>query len=134
MGLDGFSMRNLGAYQGTVPSSHLAFESKELVKIGRENKIKDVDELEKWEKIDENEEDEYSGSGGYREGQTEEDDEQQDNLTDKKFTVKLNPQTNMIELYNAQKNAIIETITPQELMILIKNLNASSGIFVNRKI
>ena len=33
MGLDGFSMRNLGAYQGNVPSSHLSFEAKQLAKV-----------------------------------------------------------------------------------------------------
>ena len=132
MGLDGFSMRNLGAYQGTVPSSHLSFEAKELVKVGRDKKIKDVDELEKWEKIDENEEEEYSGSGGYREGSAEENEEH--DYSDTRYKVKLNSQTNLIELYDTKTDVIIETITPQELMLLIKNLNASSGIFVNKKI
>ena len=121
MGLEGFSMRNLGAYQGTVPSSHLAFEAQELVKVGRENKIKDVNELEKWASINEDESEEYSGTGGYSEAP----DEEKENDTDsenKKFSVKINSDTNMVELYDTEKGILIETITPQELMILIKNL------------
>ncbi|MBO5949065.1 hypothetical protein J6Q66_09560 [bacterium] len=131
MGLDGFSMRNLGAYQGNVPSSHLSFEAKQLAKVGREKQIQDVDELEKWEKINSEDNEEYSGTGGYSEGQ---DDDENEESSEKKFNVRLNPTTNLVELYDIQTNTLIETMTPQELMILIKNLNSASGIFVNKKI
>lgn len=131
MGLDGFSMRNLGAYQGTVPSSHLSFDSKQLAKVGKEKQIQDVDELEKWEKINSEDNEEYSGSGGYSEGQ---DDDEENEQNERKFHVKLNPNTNLVELYDIRTNTLIETMTPQELMILIKNLNSASGIFVNKKI
>ena len=133
MGLEGFSMRNIGAYQGTVPSSHLAYEAKELVKVGRENQVKDVNELEKWERIDEEESEEYSGTGGYSEGMDEEEDKKEYD-EEKKYSVRINPDSNLIELFDTEKNEILETITPQELILLIKNLNSSSGIFVNKKI
>lgn len=132
MGLEGFSMKNLGAYHSNVPSSHIAFDVKETAKIGHEKQIKDVDESEKWEKIDGEDSEEYSGTGGYSEGQ--QNNEENDNDSDKKFDVKLNPQTNLIELYDIENNKLIETITPQELITLIKNLNSASGILVNKKI
>ena len=132
MGLEGFSMKNLGAYHANIPSSHLSFDAKENAKIGHEKQIKNVDESEKWEKINNDDSEEYSGTGGYSDGNTNKDENEDE--TDKKFDVKLNPQTNLIELYDTENNKLIETITPQELITLIKNLNSASGILVNKKI
>ena len=131
MGLEGFSMRNLGAYQGSVPSSHLSFEAKELAKVGRDKQIKDVEELEKWERIDENDSEEYSGTGGYSQPQ---DDDEEENDENKKYSVRINPDSKMVELFDIKQGIVVQTMTPQELMILIKNLNSASGIFVNKKI
>lgn len=51
-----------------------------------------------------------------------------------RLSVRLNPRTEAVELYDKDTNKTIESITATELMKLIEKLNISSGILVNRKI
>lgn len=144
MGLDGFSMGNLGL-NTEMTSVQMAAQAEQLALKGNEFIIKDVQELAK------------DGGVKRKEEQAESEDQSQnqrpnkrkqrnqegsnylaekdlENKDPKEFSVRINPQTELIELYNVKEGKILETIPPKDLMELISKLDNASGILVNRKI
>ena len=147
--LDGFSFANLGAEQ-KLTSAELAFNAERIAKQGKDRSIKDVDEASKGrssirkEDLTEKEGGGYSlgGDSSKSEGKKQEDLEDQDDENDSsegvekdsKFVVKLNKETNMLELTDVNTNTVIQTINPEELSEIALKMSNPSGIIVNKKI
>lgn len=137
MGLDGFSIANVGLPR-KLTSAQLANNAESLALKGSEWSIKNVDGLAKKQAAVREEEQLENEGGTYylsqQDNEEEKEDDSQQNEPQKKFLVKLNPKTNLIELYDLENDIILETITPSDLINLVTNLKSPSGIFVNKKI
>lgn len=144
MGLDGFSMGNLGL-NTEMTSVQMATQADQLAQKGNEFIIKDVQEaakdggVKRKKEKEESEEQFEDGLPGHKNSKGKED---KNNFTEKnfessdpkEFSVRLNPQTELVELYNNKEETVLETIPPKDLMELIKKMNGASGILINRKI
>lgn len=145
MGLDGFSIGNLGL-NTNVTSAQLASQVEHLAMKESEIKIKDVTELAEDAGVKRKEKDADNNNQFHDGFKKASDDEQEDetpsNIDEKEieskdpkdFSVRLNTDTGMVELYNNKEERILETISPKDLMHLVAKLNSASGILVNRKI
>lgn len=147
MGLDGFSIGNLGL-NTDMTSAQLANQAEHIALKEAEIKIKDVTELADGTGIkrkEENSENANQFSDGFKkknEDEQDEEDETPSNIDEKDlesndpkdFSVRINPETEMVELYSSKEERILETISAKDLMGLISKLNSASGILVNRKI
>lgn len=137
MGLDGFSMNNLNLHK-ELTSAQLASNAEALALKG--SSIKTVDNLaskQKTKNKEFEEEDEipvYFFEEDEKEKQQENGKEKKNNGDTKKYTVKLNSKTQLIELIDLEKEKIIETISPNDLIKLVSKLSSTSGILVNRRI
>lgn len=142
MGIDGFSMGNLGLHK-EVTSAHRANEAEHLALKGMEFKIKDVGELSKGKKVKIRNDEEHKKN----KRQQPQPDKDETDLTEihiedvdfedtdpKNFSVRINKDTELIELVDNQNKRVIETITANELMFLVSKLNSASGVLVNKKI
>lgn len=149
MGLDGFSMGNLGLTDLT--SAQMANQAEQIAKKDSEIIIKKLDESEKdggVKRKKEKDEEEHPFDDGFK--QTEEDEEEEETGSEeprkpfreidfdsnniKDFSLRLNPSTGLVELLNKQDNKVLEEINPEELMYIISKLDSASGVLVNRKI
>lgn len=150
MGVDGFSMGNLGI-NIDMTSAQMANQAERLAQKESETIIKDVTEAAEEDAIKRKDEEDDSEqgqlSGGFDNEQKDENKEEEDekplsNLTDKdfankdpkEFSVKVNSQTDMIELFSNKEGRVLETISSSDLMELVSRLNNASGVLVNRKI
>lgn len=143
MGLDGFSMGNLGLHTEKT-SAQNANNAKRLAQRGTEFSIKTVDELSAKQtsiKGEDQDTNEYEGGSYFLEEHNQsseggENDDDADYSLDetKKYVVKLNPITQLVELIDSESNSVIETIAPNDLIKLVYKLNSASGILVNKKI
>lgn len=147
MGLDGFSMGNLGL-NADLTSAQMANQAEQLANKDFEIKIKDIEELAEQQLIKRKEEKSENNKQSKENSKKKEDlnDEQEDEIsglvdeTDfenkdpKEFFVRVNQETEMIELFNKKEERILETISATDLMNLISKLDSASGILVNRKI
>lgn len=137
--LDGFSFANLGAEQ-KLTSAEMAINADRLARRGRARTIQDVGETStdstiKDEDLTEKEGSGYSLHSDISDGK--EDDEEnnsENNENDTKFVVKLNTQTQLLELIEVQSQKIIQTISPDEMSKLVLKMRNPSGIMVNKKI
>lgn len=140
MGLDGFSISNLGLHK-EFTSAQLASNADALAKKGTELSIKNIEGLTEKQKITEKESDSETDNleASYYEENEDNDNEENDNSEEqeqdtKKYSVKLNNSSQLIELIDTENDEIIETISPNDLIKLVAKLNSTSGILVNRKI
>lgn len=145
MGLDGFSMGNLGL-NSDLTSIQMANQVEQLAQKGNEVKIKDVTASAEdggVKRREEESDEKNQFNDGFREQNHENsEDENKNALIEKdfenkdprEFSVRINPETELIELFNNKDEKILETITAQDLMGLISKLDNASGILVNRKI
>lgn len=155
MALDGFSMGNLGL-QKELTSAQMANQAEQLAQKGSELKIKDVSKIADGKKIKLDEDDSESKNqfnDGFKKDSEEDEDSQEDEDTKdyedmnsgisveefesrhlKEISVRINPKTEMVELFSNTNNKIIETMSADDLMTLLSKLNSASGILVNRKI
>lgn len=142
MGIDGFSMGNLGL-SNEMTSVQMATQAEQLAQKGNEFIIKDVKEMVEDGGVKRKEEDAESEEKGNRfnkkKNKREEDKNQltENEFEDKdpkEFSVRLNPETELVELYNTKDEKVLQTIPPKDLMELISKLDSASGILVNRKI
>lgn len=146
MGLDGFSMGNLGLHR-ELTSAQMSNQAEHLATRGSDIKVKDVSSLAADKGIERREEG-FSGGGGFSDGKSKEEQEQDEenavrallsqkeleSKDPKEFSVRIDPSTEMIELYNNKDKRVVETISANDLMGLISKLDSASGILVNRKI
>lgn len=145
MGLDGFSIGNLGLNTG-MTSAQMGNQAENLAMKELEIKIKDVTELANGAGVKRKEGDADNNNqfndGFKKKNGDDQDDETPSNIDEKDiedkdpkdFSVRLNNETGMVELYNNKEERILETISPKDLMGLVSKLNTASGILVNRKI
>lgn len=141
MGLDGFSMANLGLHK-EFTSAQLANNAEKLAKKGTELSIKNIEGLVNKQKItrkDHDDEDRYEPAYDDEDDDdsnenNETEDEDDKNQGSKRYNVKLNKNSQLIELIDTENNQIIETISPTDLIKLVSKLNSTSGILINRKI
>lgn len=147
MSVDGFLMGNLGL-SAEMSSAQMASQSEHLAKKESEIKIKDLDEAEKdggvkrkSEEEDANQE--FNDGFKQKKEESEADDLQlQDNLIERdfengdpnQFSIRINSETEMVELLNNKNGKIVESINAEDLMQVISRLDNASGILVNRKI
>lgn len=152
MGLDGFSMSNLGLPR-ELTSAQLANQAEQLANR-REPKIKDIGELaeENGVKRKEDEGNEGGAQGQlansfFAEGDEEDENDQNfkkyssilleesfEGKDPKDYSVRINPRSGFVELYSKKERRVIETISADDLMEVISKLNSASGVFVNKKI
>lgn len=147
MGLDGFSMGNLGL-NTDMTSAQMANQAEHLANKEFEVKIKDVEQLaeeqliKRKEEDSEEKQDKEDAKKKEHEQEQEPEDENLSLLNEKdfeskdprEFSVRINPRTDMIELFNNKEERILETISATDLMHLISKLDSASGILINRKI
>lgn len=159
MALDGFSMGNLGL-PNELTSAQMANQAEQLANRDAEIKVKDVSEMAKEHGIKRKEEN--SENREFKDGFNKKKDEENENEEDetseesenssseyklsgridekdlennpKAFSVRINQETEMVELFSNKNNQILETISAKDLMGLISKLDSASGILVNRKI
>lgn len=144
MGLDGFSMGNLGL-GNEMTSVQMATQAQQLAQKGHEFIIKDVKKMDKdggVKRKEENAEPEEQFNDGFKKKQKKQNEDDNNYLAEKdfenkdpkEFSVRINPETEMVELYNTKDEKVLQTIPPKDLMELMSKLDNASGILVNRKI
>lgn len=147
LGLDGFSMGNLGL-NTDMTSAQMANQAEHLANKEFEVKIKDVEQLAEEQLIKRKEEDseeKHAREDAKKKEQNQEQEPEDENLSllnekdfeskdPREFSVRINPRTEMIELFNNKEERILETISATDLMHLISKLDSASGILINRKI
>lgn len=144
MGIDGFSMGNLGL-NTEMTSVQMATQAEQLAQKGNEFIIKDVKKMDKdggVKRKEEHEESEEHFNDGFRKKNKQQNEEEKNYLAEKdfeskdpkEFSVRINPETELVELYNTKDEKVLQTIPPKDLMELISRLDTASGILVNRKI
>lgn len=152
MGLDGFSMGNLGL-NADMTSAQMANQAEQIARKESMVKIKDVTEAAEDGGVKRKEEDEPDKNefyDGFKKDEDEEDEEENSDankdsrtlLKDgdfeikdpKELSVRINSNTEQVELFNKKNERIIETISAKDLMEVVSKLDGSSGILVNRKI
>ena len=149
MGMDGLSMANTGALKEST-SADFTNKTEQIVQGDPTNNAKQVQTMSTNRRIREKDEEEENKKqkkenpeqGEFEDGlveQTLEDEEEDFDIEDienpnKDFYVKLNAKDDIIELYESTSDRLIETISGNELQELVRKLNMSSGIFVNKKV
>ena len=154
MGIDGFSMSNLGLNRN-LTSAQMANEAEATANQALENQIADVDGIGKKEKagrkdpdaafngtipfIPDNKEDtENNGQDSPEPDNNQgeqivlsQDDE--DNEDGSQYHFKMNSE-GMIEVWDSVTNSIAKTISPEDAANTLMNLSKIPGIFVNREV
>lgn len=155
MGIDGFSLANLGLNKN-LSSAQLANEAERTARQSLENQIADADGVGKIEKAgrkdpdaafngtipfipDDQKENEEDSENQQEESQNNEAqqilDENDDDVDEEysKYHFRFN-KDEMIEIYDAEKNEVIKTISPEDASKALINLSKIPGLFVNRKV
>ena len=139
MGLDGLAMGNLGL-NTDVTSAQMANQAEQIARKELEFKVKSVGELAEDNGVkmkDKNSEQDTQFNDGFKKkhGSDESEDPQSsfnerdfEKKDPKEFSVRINQNTEMVELFSTADNKVIETINANDLMGLISRLNNASGI------
>lgn len=153
MGLDGFSLSNLGLNKN-LTSAQLANEVDATARQSLENQIADVDGVGKREKVgkkdedaafngtipfipdDKNENNETSQQEQQEEQNNQsvedyDDDDSDDTAGDFHFKI---DDEGMIEVWDTQKNVILKKITVDDASKVFHSFTRVPGIFVNKEI
>lgn len=143
--MDGFSINNIRLTKEST-SAQMAAQAEQLSHKGLEFKIRDIGELARQKGIvrkeDENKQDGNFNDGLQERENNEEEDAPKQSLNEKffdqndpkEFSVRINPNTEMIELFNNRDRKVVETISAADLMELISKLDSASGVLVNKRI
>ena len=148
MGLDGFSMSNLGMYN-RLTSAQMANEVEMTALKGNGSDIKDIDALSNKNGISRQEND-YSETGGqaFLGGDTGEsseeetlpppdiefsDDENDLEHSSHRFEMRINDEANIVELYDNFLETTVHRLSTKDMLQMIKNFDDPAGILVNKK-
>ncbi len=147
MGLDGFSIGNLGlpneltSAQMAKQAEQLALRESEIIiknvnEAAKENGVKRKEKSDKENDLAENfkKKKKKQGEDSQQREKNQLLEKEFENKDPREYSVRINPDTNLVELYNNKEKKIVETISPDDLMQLISKLSSVSGILVNRKI
>ncbi|MBS4761082.1 MAG: flagellar protein FlaG [Clostridium sp.] len=155
MGIDGFSLSNLGLNRN-LSSSQLADEAERTARQSLENQIADADGVGKIEKAgrkdpdaafngtipfipddkkenDDNNEQEQPDSEEQQSNDTSFETNSDDEEEYSKYHFRFNKE-NMIEIYDSEKKEVIKTISPEDASKALLNLSKMPGLFVNKKV
>lgn len=152
MGIDGFSMSNLGLSRN-LTSSQLATNAERTAQEALDSQISDMDGVNKKDKVGRQDADaafnghipfvpleEEEGDGQGAEENTaaeqpaaveESEDEESDGYEKYHFRFNANE---MIEIYDTATNTVVRTISPEDASKAMLNISKMPGIFVNKKI
>ncbi len=139
MPIEGVSFQNSG-FQNVTPAE-VADQAKDIAKQDSEKKIKEPEKSDETKpESDENEEENRDLQG--RDTSDDDSEENEDDSekikeflqNEKKYSVKFNSSTEMVEMIDIASGNILETIAPEELINFFSNSKAFAGIFVDRKI
>ncbi len=137
MPLDGLSFSNSGL-QRILSPAEIAEQTAQLAQNQAETAVKKLDKKPKAENnLDLDKEDEQNRDLQGRDSEEEAKDESKGNSEkeiSKKYKVKFNPVTDMVELIDKYSGAIVETITPEDLVNLVAKSINPSGILIDREI
>ncbi len=149
MGLDGFSMANLGLYN-KLTSAQMANEVDLMVARGSANQIKDIDAMGKRQGILRKENDfEETGGQAFLGGQSGEGEEEDTEVlaapevelddddpehSPKRFEMKINNEANIVELYDNYLQMTVQRLTTKDMLSMVKKFDDPAGVLVNRKI
>lgn len=136
MTIDGLSIANLGLFKPATPSE-VAHQAEQSAQKQAEIIIKDVEQLDKVDPDGgKSKQDAKEGEQEDAEQQAQENTEfsADENLDLKKFMVKFNSTTNMVELIDRMSGEVIETISSNDLVNLMSKSKNPSGVLVDRKI
>lgn len=149
MGLDGFSMSNMGMYN-RLTSAQMANEAEFAAMRGGGNDIKDIEALSNKSGIARKEND-YSETGGQAflggdtgEGEVEEeetlipdveytDDENDPEHSSKRYEMRINEEANIVELYDNYTESTVHRLSTKDMVQMIRNFDDPAGILVNKK-
>lgn len=151
MGIDGFSMSNLGLNRN-LTSAQLAHEVDTTAKQALENQIADTDGVGKKEKAgrkdpdaafngtipfipdaEENDEDDSSEQDENQENTSENIADEESEDEGSQYHFKLNTE-GMIEVWNVDTNEVIKTISPNDAAKAMLGVSKMPGILVNKEI
>jgi len=151
MGLDGFSMSNLGMYN-RLTSAQMSNEAEFNAMKGGGNDIQDIDAISNKSGIARKEND-YSETGGQAflggdtgEGeQTEDeplpqpeieftDDENDPEHSSRRFEMRINDEANIVELYDNYLDTTVHRLSTKEMLQMIKNFEDPAGILINKRV
>ncbi len=153
MGIDGFSMSNLGLNRN-MNSSQLASEAEATAKQALENQIADVDGVGKKEKAGRKDPDAaFNGTipfvGEPKEQEEENQDSQEDDSSQSQaeqisvdddsdeegsqYHFKMNDE-GMIEVWDSDTNEVVKTISPEDASNTLLHISKAPGIFVNKEV
>ncbi len=152
MGIDGFSMSNLGLNRN-LTSAQLAHEADMVAKQALDNQIADMDGIGKKEKAGRKDPDAaFNGTIPFIPDATDEEDqdseqnENQENTEDTKNEDQSKPdeegsqyhfrmnEDGLIEIWNTKNNQLVKTISPEKAANAILGMTKTPGILVNKKI
>ena len=142
MGIDGLAMVNLGLPTEST-SSQMANQAEELALRGSEIQVKDIEKSDAKDGINVGKDSRKKHDEGKKKKQKDQSLEEKkleiedfdfEHDDSRNYSVKINPQTELIELIDNNTQKIIETITADELVSMISKLDNVEGIFVNKKI
>ncbi len=149
MGLDGFSMANMGLYN-RLTSAQMANEAETIAAQGSENQVKDIDAASSKKGIERKESD-FSETGGqaFLGGDTGEDESEpvvlkseielsddEDDLehSPNRFELKVYPDLNVVELYDNYLHTTVQRLSTDDMIQMVKNFDNPAGIIVNKKV
>lgn len=156
MGLDGFSMSNLGLHRN-LTTAQLANEVEATAKMALENQLPDVDGIGKKEKAGKKDPEAafnptvpFIPDKKKNDGEEEQQNPQQQSVdikdtgsdTDEntvdieieepRYLFKMNKEDDMIEIYDAKTGKVIRKITPEEAASCVHNFTKLPGLFFNK--
>ncbi|EKE02024.1 MAG: hypothetical protein ACD_20C00435G0013 [uncultured bacterium] len=136
MPLDGLSFSNSGLFKVINPAE-VALQAEQRAQAQAETVIKKLEEKEKLNPdVEDESEDRQRDLQGRESNDSEEKDseflEKQEKI--KKYKVKFNSLTDMVELVDQKTGTIVETISPDDLINLISKTVKPSGILIDREI
>lgn len=151
MGIDGFSMSNLGLNRN-LTSAQLAHEVDATAKQALENQIADVDGVGKKEKAGRKDPDAaFNGMIPFIPDDEENNEQKQENPSEEtpvieklveknedesegsQYHFKLNEE-GFIEIWNSESNEIVKTISPENAANVMMGLSKLPGILVNKEV
>lgn len=135
MPLDGLSLSSSGLFKIINPAE-VALQAEQRAQTQAETVIK---KLEEKEKLDPDVEDQGGEEQRDLQGRESSDSEEESEFLEKqekikKYKVKFNSFTDMVELVDQKTGTIVETISPDDLIGLISKTVKPSGILVDREI
>jgi chromatin remodeling complex protein RSC6 len=137
MPLDGLSFSNSGLFKIITPTE-VAFQAEQAAQVQAETSIKKPEGNEKIKPdIEEDNEEQNKDLEGRSDSESDENQDNDQNEKQekiKKYKVRFNPITDMVELVDRKTNTVIETISPDDLVNLISKTMKPSGILVDKEI